>query len=155
MERLGRLLSGGHGIRTFALTVFMAGMLSIWLVGCGDNTTPPSNSPVADNPTAVQPTAVLKAGGQQVGIILNEWSILPANLTIPPGSVTFVVTNKGQASHNLTISGPNGVLGQTPDFTASQGPKNIALTLQPGTYQMVCSIPGHAEKGMTSVLTVK
>lgn len=146
--------------KTFGITALLTGILSISLAACGGDTNPaPTNS--TNNPTVQATTASVttaptigKAAGQQVDIKLNEWSILPDNLTIPAGKVIFVVSNDGNATHNLAVQNAGSDVGKTPNFTKADGSKNLELDLQPGTYTLICTIPGHAQKGMKGTLTV-
>lgn len=136
-------------IKTFGLAALLTGMVSIGLAACGDEPVTPTQ---VSSPTPV-PQAVKKEG-QQVGIKLSEWAILPTNLTVPPGQVTFVVSNDGQYPHNLAVQSNGTDLGKTPDFKKEEGTKSLKLDLQPGTYTIICTLPGHADKGMKGTLTV-
>jgi uncharacterized cupredoxin-like copper-binding protein len=76
--------------------------------------------------------------------------------TLAAGSsnVTIEFTNKSQLSHNVTIANAKGkVLGATPTFDG--GTKTLTLKLPPGSYTFYCSVPGHAQAGMTGTLTVQ
>jgi uncharacterized cupredoxin-like copper-binding protein len=69
--------------------------------------------------------------------------------TVHAGSVTFVVTNKGQLAHDFKIAGKKTKLlkhGQTVKLT---------VTLKRGKYPYLCTVPGHAAAGMKGVITAK
>lgn len=74
--------------------------------------------------------------------------------TLPPGKTAFVVKNTGKQKHNFEIKG--GSLEKSfwfnldPDQT-----KTMQVNLEPGTYEAVCTIDGHAGKEGTTQLTVK
>ena len=96
-------------------------------------------------------------GGQQGGgaggavtVTEHEWAIqLPSE--IPSGAVTFSVKNDGAVEHNFVIQETEQRLdGIQPGQT-----KTLQATLQPGTYNIVCDIPGHSEAGMKATVTVK
>ncbi len=72
--------------------------------------------------------------------------------TFKPGTYTFVVTNQGPSSHNLTINGPGVSDSATPTF--APGTKTLTVTLQNGTYDLFCSVPGHKALGMNTHITV-
>ena len=57
--------------------------------------------------------------------------------------------------HNLTILNDSGVVGATASFRPSDGPKVLEVDLPPGTYQMICSLPGHAQAGQRGTIVVK
>ena len=40
-----------------------------------------------------------------VNVTLTEFAINPANITVPPGKVSFVVANSGTVEHNFEIKG--------------------------------------------------
>jgi len=76
------------------------------------------------------------------------------SLSAKAGKATFDFTNESPLSHNFTIEDKSGkALGNTPTFTG--GSKSVTLTLQPGTYKFLCTVPGHAQAGMEGTLTVK
>ena len=89
------------------------------------------------------------AGGT-VNVTESEWAIrIPAD--VPSGTVTFTVKNDGAVEHNFVIQETSQRLdGIQPGQT-----KTLQATLQPGTYTVVCDIPGHSEAGMTTTMTVK
>lgn len=58
--------------------------------------------------------------------------------------------------HNLTVLDSNGTqIGQTSTFAQSEGPQTLAVDLQPGTYAIICSLTGHAQRGQKAELVVK
>jgi plastocyanin len=93
------------------------------------------------------------ASGKKLDVTLKDFSITVAGGSmVQPGTYTFVVTNKGPSSHNLTVNGP-GVSNQaTPTF--GPGTKDLTVTLKSGTYDLYCSVPGHKALGMDTKLTV-
>lgn len=94
--------------------------------------------------------AVAAAGGAPVAVTLTEFAIEPSAITVPVGGA-LSVTNAGTTAHNVSIEG-TGVR------TADLGPGGTASldvsTLEPGEYQVLCTVPGHGEAGMTATLTV-
>lgn len=69
-----------------------------------------------------------------------------------PGTITFVVTNTGHMPHDFAISG-NGVDARTPMLDPGETAR-LEVTLEPGEYEYVCTVPGHAILGMTGTFTV-
>lgn len=91
------------------------------------------------------------ASAVQAKVAAKEFAFLPKALTVPAGTVQFVVTNTGTIEHTfvvdaLKVKSPPIKPGQTVTLTA---------TARPGTYQVYCDIPGHKEIGMVGVLTVR
>lgn len=89
------------------------------------------------------------AGGA-VSVTEKEWAItLPAEVSA--GSVKFAVKNEGAVEHNFVVKEANMRLdGIQPGQT-----KELTVNLKPGTYTLLCDIPGHEEAGMKATITVK
>ena len=124
------------------------------------NTTPAADTSgqAAATPTAVAASASGSTGGAttQVQGTLREWAIDLSQSEVPAGTVAFSVTNTGMMRHNFTVLDANGnEIGRTPDFGSSEGPQTLQVTLQPGTYTIICSLPGHAQRGQKTQITVK
>jgi uncharacterized cupredoxin-like copper-binding protein len=68
--------------------------------------------------------------------------------TVSHGKVTFKFTNKGKLAHDFKIDGKKTKILQ-PGKSAT-----ITLTLKKGTYKYLCTVPGHADKGMKGKLRV-
>jgi plastocyanin len=60
--------------------------------------------------------------------------------TVPAGDVTFALNNTGNLEHNIVIEELGDEL-----VTEAQGGETAegTVTLEPGTYTLYCSIPGH------------
>ncbi|HST04978.1 MAG TPA: hypothetical protein VLQ48_09600 [Chloroflexia bacterium] len=123
----------------------------------------PTDVPVeAPTQAAVVPEATAttasgqSAGDTAVSAVLREWAIDLSTSEVPAGDITFTVTNKGVMSHNLTVVDSTGsVIGATPTFSGRQGAQTLEVTLAPGTYTLLCSLPGHAAQGQKTTLVVK
>ena len=74
--------------------------------------------------------------------------VLPLK-TAKPGTITFLVVNKGKLPHDFKIAGK-----KTPTIAPN---KNTVLkvTLKRGRYKYICTVPGHAAAGMSGFFTVK
>ncbi|MDR7435062.1 MAG: cupredoxin domain-containing protein [Armatimonadota bacterium] len=96
-----------------------------------------------------QPPAPAPSAAGEIAITENEWSIQPKEIRAKPGKVTFVIKNQGAVEHNFVIEGVGEV-----DKIAPGETKKLEVTLQPGTYKVVCNLPGHQEAGMEATLTV-
>ena len=81
---------------------------------------------------------------------LSEFALTPAALTVPAGG-SLVVTNTGSTVHNLTVSDTDLA---TADLAAGESETLDLSSLEPGDYEASCSIPGHADAGMTGTLTI-
>ena len=135
----------------FAVLLCMVGMT---LAACGDSPATPTTAPPPTVP-ATNTTAAASGDVQEVQLSIKEWQITPSNVEVKAGKVRFIVTNAGTMSHNITILQNGDVIGATPTFAPSEGPKTIEVELKAGTYNMMCSLPGHAARGQTGTITVK
>ncbi len=70
--------------------------------------------------------------------------------TAPSGRIEFVMENPSPIEHNIALEG-----GPEGDVVGSGGTSRFETTLKPGKYVYLCTVPGHAEGGMTGDLTVK
>jgi uncharacterized cupredoxin-like copper-binding protein len=128
-----------------------------------------SSSPAAGSPSATTPTAgssssasspsaatgASAAGGSTtVTATETEFHIALSTMTFHPGTYKFVAVNKGQASHNLVISGPGADQAKTPDLLSPGQSEPVTVTLQKGTYDIYCGVPGHKAMGMDVNITV-
>jgi plastocyanin len=99
--------------------------------------------------------AVAHKSSVAVGVAEREWGISSYRAKVRPGGVRFNVTNFGEDAHNLQVVGPHGYRSAvTPDIKAHQH-YSLTLTLRrPGVYRLVCTKPGHAQRGMRTALRV-
>jgi manganese oxidase len=85
-----------------------------------------------------------------VHVSLTEFAITPSAVTMPAGG-TLHVTNDGTATHNLRVTDTDL---KTPDLAAGEAEELDLSSLEPGSYELLCEISGHADSGMTAALTV-
>jgi len=118
-----------------------------------------TDTPASDSRAAAAPTpadgAGPSSGGTDVQATLKEWAIELSQAEVPAGTVRFTVTNAGTMPHNLTVTQNGSTLGATSTFGPAAGPQTLEVTLQPGTYTLICSLPGHAQRGQKIDLVVK
>lgn len=92
-------------------------------------------------------------GGTTLAVTEKEWSISTSAVTVAPGTYTVEVANQGKMSHNLNIKGPGVGNWRTPTLSpATTG--RFAVNLQPGTYELWCSLDHHRALGMEMALHV-
>jgi FtsP/CotA-like multicopper oxidase with cupredoxin domain len=90
------------------------------------------------------------AGGDAVTVDLTEFALTPAAVSVPAGG-SIEVTNSGSVPHNLSITDADLT---TADLQAGESETLDLGDLAAGTYDLLCTIPGHADSGMTGTLTV-
>ncbi len=95
----------------------------------------------------------------------------PSDAVAKAGKVTVTAPNVGNVVHELVLLKTDADPAKLPtkadgsvDESTSVGEiadveagatKKVTLDLQPGTYAMVCALPGHYQSGMYGSLTVK
>ena len=89
-------------------------------------------------------------GPQPTRVSLTEFAIEPAPVTMAAGGSVHV-SNDGAATHNLAVAGTDLA---TPDLTGGQTAELDVSSLEPGTYEVLCLIAGHAAAGMTADLQI-
>ncbi len=90
---------------------------------------------------------------QEITIVLKEWQIISARLTVKAGKVRFVVKNQGTTDHGFEVEG-QGIEEEIDPFPPGRT-RTLELELAPGTYEVYCQVPGHEELGMKGELIVK
>lgn len=94
---------------------------------------------------------------EQVVVTGSEFAFSPAEIRIDadvPSAVKFV--NEGQVEHDWTVFDASGVPVMGMHAHAPAGElATVLLDLEPGRYQVWCTIPGHREAGMTGGVTVR
>lgn len=129
---------------TLALLVFVSSILA----ACGgDNGSSPAT-------TAGSPTAGASSGsGATVNVTLSEFKIDPSTINVAAGHVTFNVSNTGKYPHNFGVV-VNGQDMKTKTISPG-GSDTLQVDLTAGTYDTLCDIPTHKDKGMAGSIVVK
>lgn len=104
----------------------------------------------------------------EISVDMTEFSFTPSSNSVSAGSeVTVSLTNSGTLEHNWTVMDA-GYTVDTPfdesdrasvlaEASAAAGGSSTLTFTAPsdgGTYQVVCSVPGHLEGGMEGSLSV-
>jgi uncharacterized cupredoxin-like copper-binding protein len=93
-----------------------------------------------------------KAG--RIAITAREFSYEPNQFSAKAGETTLAVKNAGAIDHDLTIEdAKNKTVTQGNPFAAGRT-MEVKVKLEPGTYSIFCSMPGHREAGMSATLKV-
>jgi uncharacterized cupredoxin-like copper-binding protein len=110
---------------------------------------------------------------EEVSVTEEDFSISDSPGSAPAGEVRFNIRNEGPSTHELVVirtdlleaelptskgvvdEGAEGVEVATeeediaPDASAS-----LTVDLEPGTYVLICNLPGHYQAGMHATFTV-
>ncbi|MGI8708807.1 MAG: multicopper oxidase domain-containing protein [Actinomycetota bacterium] len=104
----------------------------------------------ADVDATALPAASTEAEGNAATVELGDLFIKPSEISLEPGDASITVRNNGKTQHDFTVTGLTETKLLDPGTE-----ETLALTgLEPGTYDFICSVPGHADGGMNGVITV-
>ena len=110
--------------------------------GCGGDDDEPGRSATVDGTAPIEVTG-------------DEYSFDPETLVVQRGGrLTIALRNEGALAHNLRVFRGDQELGGTPTFQGGDT-RSGEVTLEPGTYEMVCTVGNHADLGMTGTLEVR
>ncbi|MGI8537348.1 MAG: hypothetical protein ACR2K2_12870 [Mycobacteriales bacterium] len=110
------------------------------LAGCGAGG---SSSPPAAGP----PVSQLRVG-------LSEYRLQLSAGTLVPGTVTVLVTNAGSARHDVQLMQAGAVLGGSRVLSVGEQQSLALQVAADAPISLRCTLPGHAEAGMTGTLAV-
>ena len=103
-----------------------------------------------------------RLAGHELRLRLEEFRILPQQVSVPAGRLKIVAVNAGALTHNVVIEtahrdsfGNPVIRGAIPTLLPGQTSPAIKVTLPPGNYLMVSTISNQADLGMTAKLTVR
>ncbi len=96
-----------------------------------------------------------RAATASVQLKAKEFLYEPKELTAQPGEVVFVIKNEGAIEHNFVLQDAAQkkvaeVAVIEPDTIA-----HVKAVLAPGTYSIVCTLPGHRQAGMVATLRIR
>lgn len=111
-----------------------------------------TGAPMPKAPTAAAPAPAAKGG---IAVTLGDMWIKSPVATAKAGKVTFQVKNSGATMHQFAIvkapaqlaaGVPTGALGKTGQLMGGES-GTVTTTLKPGSYELVCLMPGHYQAG--------
>jgi plastocyanin len=157
-------------------------MLTVGLAACGSDddadtasttqSTPAVTSSAGDATAAATPASAAAAataaatsaasdaapaGVQAVSVKAGEYFYDPKDLRVKPGAVAVTMTNDGpERPHTFVVKNKSG---DGDLFKSDRVPVGDPVTLEfsvmeEGTYEVYCSLPGHADRGQRGTLTV-
>lgn len=132
---------------------FLIPALALVVAACSApaETGEPISAAPAASASAASPTG---PAADAIAVSVLDFMLDPSDIEVAGPTVTFDVTNDGPTPHNFTVRDDAGeVLMATEDLSVG-GTETISGELEPGTYTIFCSLPGHESLGMTGTLTV-
>jgi len=165
MDRLGSRSLGGKSMKSHRLTVVTLAALSVLSFGCAEDL----DDSVGDN----APSGSAAPGAIAVNGVVKDWKVLVDRHTIHAGEVTFTLANQGTIGHEFLVVRTDNADGAIPlegDRFSEENEslmvideigeypinttEELTVTLEPGSYQLVCNLPSHYEKGMHTSFNV-
>jgi uncharacterized cupredoxin-like copper-binding protein len=140
-----RMRSGKSGAGLLKLTMSIAVVLAVGYVGAVWAMTGKPNYETAAAPASATATGQSTA----VTVTASEFKFTLSRTSVPQGEVVFTVVNDGKLAHNFWIGGK-----QTPLISPGKS-ATLTTTLDAGTLNYLCTVPGHAAAGMKGTLTVQ
>ncbi len=91
-------------------------------------------------------------GARAIDVTVRDFELVPNDVRVVVGeAVNLTVTNEGAAPHDFTIPDLGIRVVVAPGQT-----KTVGFTASvPGSYETLCTVPGHANLGMVGTLVVE
>ena len=143
-------------VLTVLLSIAALGVVS----GCGDDDD--EDTDVAATTATEETTATAPAGGagggEATSVEMTEYEFIPNDLSVSAGD-TLALENTGELPHNLTIvegepEAGGAEVAASDDFDGGDSGE-MTVDAEPGEYGILCTIPGHADQGMTGTIQVE
>ncbi len=140
----------------------MLTLVAAFAVACGGSDDKPSPSKPSGAGADIAPTAASSASTaiQEVTLKAGEngqtYFFSQKDIKVKPGQVKVTLTNDGpERPHNFVIKNLNGQGDLATMDRLNPGQSNsVTFTLAAGTYQFICSLPGHADRGAQGTFVV-
>jgi uncharacterized cupredoxin-like copper-binding protein len=98
--------------------------------------------------SAAQPAGSIK-------VTLTEFKFDPSSIDAKAGKVVFFLVNGGTTSHDMAIRDSTGkTIAQSELISAGDSFVFTVNNVPAGTYDFLCTQPGHADAGMKGTLAV-
>jgi uncharacterized cupredoxin-like copper-binding protein len=98
---------------------------------------------------AIAVPVTIAVGATSVSVTGKEYKFTLSKKSARHGSVTFKFKNAGKLSHDFKIAGK-----KTKIILKGKSAAPLTVKLKKGSYKYVCTIPGHADKGMKGTFRV-
>jgi uncharacterized cupredoxin-like copper-binding protein len=124
--------------------------------------------------TAKKPAPATVTLPNSVTVGEGDMFLTPSATTVAAGQVSFTVSNAGPSPHEFVIvkGDPTGTTGDEAGRVSEEGhvggpegpeigninsghTKSLTVDLPPGTYTIMCNLPGHYVAGMHSTIVVR
>jgi plastocyanin len=130
--------------------MLVLGAIVAALAGCGGG-----DDDGAAEATQAETTAGSGAASQTLEIEADPSGALrftQESLEANAGEVTIIMDNPSSVPHNVAIRG--GDVDEKGEIVGEGEQSEVSATVEPGTYEFYCSVPGHEAAGMKGELVV-
>lgn len=122
--------------------VSLTALLMLVASGCGNDDESPGRT-------------VTVEAGKAATVVADEYSFDPETIVLTGGGkLTLELDNQGTLAHNVRVFDGGKDIGGTPTFAGGE-PRSGTVTVQPGEYEILCTVGDHADLGMKGKLEVK
>ncbi|HEY0278479.1 MAG TPA: cupredoxin domain-containing protein [Solirubrobacterales bacterium] len=122
---------------------------------------PGTTSPGPTTPPASTPEPEANAVSITANDHTNPYGYAPSRKMVRPGDLTVQLINAGEDEHNMDMekvgpgNAPEGPIVVAVSAASKRASTPTTVAVEPGTYRMWCTLPGHAAKGMETTITVE
>lgn len=135
--------------RSMATVATLAGVAVALVLSAGALVVSAAGSSSSPDPAAA-PAAAPSDTPSEVEVTLDDMFVAPDHIEVAAGG-TLEVVNAGAAIHDLAVEGADVA---TPMLDPGETHTLELDDLAPGTYTVICTVPGHQAAGMEATLVV-
>ena len=128
-------------------TLLLAALVAA-LAGCGGDDGGSEATQAETTPDSGAAAQTLELEADPSGALRFTTDSLQASA----GEVHLVMTNPSSVPHNVALKG--GGVDEKGEIVEKGERSEVTATVEPGTYEFYCSVPGHEAAGMKGELTV-
>lgn len=138
-----------------SFVIFIIALVGVYFIFKDKTPSPaPQQQAIQPLPSATPSGAMMSPeAGQTVTVAGTEFAFTPSTITVKKGQpVTVTFKNNGQYPHNFTVAELN-----VKSDTVGPGQQTIVAFTpdKTGSFTFICSVPGHADRGMKGTLVVQ
>jgi len=120
-----------------------AAVLSLTLAGCGDD----GGGEVEGLPTV--------EGAPEVVVVGSDFAFEPDVLHLRAGEPVNIVFEVAEGGHDLVVVIPDEEAFRLPIIDEGSTTRGGLTIDEPGTYDLLCLVPGHIDEGMVGTVEVE
>ncbi|WP_152393517.1 cupredoxin domain-containing protein [Paenibacillus guangzhouensis] len=115
------------------------------------NLTPDASNTKHHHGNSALPEQHYDNADQELRVTASEFTFVPNNIQVRANQpIRLTLHNSGQMEHDFEVVGTDIHI----HAAAGKQISNIVQFTEPGTYEVICTLPGHQEPGMTATIQV-